>query len=103
MALSLLLVGGCERDHRRDARMDALRAHRWQIVQQPDAAAVWRLDVVTGALSYCNADFTNRLVLCMPQAVASTEPATAPTAAGTQPSTAAPIYPGQPRTAAPYR
>src|SRR5688572_22566131 len=71
IGLSLLLVAGCDRDQRGREKADGLHRQRWQIVQQPDAAAVWRLETTTGALSYCNADFTNRLVLCMPQAVAS--------------------------------
>ena len=101
MGLGLVLLAGCDRDHRARDRDDGLRRDRWQIVQQPDAAAVWRLDKATGALTYCNADFTNRLVLCMPQAVAPAEPAAAQGAPGSQPVTAPPVYSSQPRSAAP--
>lgn len=99
LGLSLALVTGCDRDHRGRDKADGLYHQRWQVVQQADAAAVWRLDTMTGALSYCNADFTNRLVLCMPQAVASAPAYPAQGGVGTQPTTAPPVYPAQPRSA----
>ena len=101
LGVSLVLVGGCDQDHGRRHVYDGTHGSRWQLVQQPDAAAVWRLDTATGALSYCSADFTNRLVLCMPQAIASAEPTSVTAASGTQPVTAAPVYSNQPRSPAP--
>ena len=97
LILSLVLVAGCDRDHRKRDKVDGLRGQRWQVVQQPDAAAVWPLDTTTGTLSYCDADVTNRLVLCMPQAVASP----AQGVVGAQPATAPPVYPAEPRSPAP--
>jgi hypothetical protein len=99
IVMGLVLLGGCDRDNH--GRHDAIYGSRWQLVQQPDAAAVWRLDTATGSLSYCNADFTTRLVLCMPQAVAPAQVTSAPAATVTQPVTAAPVYSDQPRSPAP--
>ena len=101
LGLSLALLAGCDRHDRGREKADRTHRSGWQIIQQPDAAAVWRLDTATGTLSYCHADFTNRLVLCMQQAVVPTEATAAPAAAGTQPVTAPPVYTTQPRSPAP--
>ena len=107
LGMGLVLLAGCDRSYQR-RNADRLHPTRWQVVQQPDAAAVWRLDTATGLLSYCYAEFNSRLVLCLPQAAvpagATSEAGTAPAgaaAANGQPVTAPPVYPGQQRPPAP--
>jgi hypothetical protein len=101
MVLCLLAVTGCGGDRDRDRERTRPRwaeVGRWQILQQPNAAGVWRIDTLSGSLTYCRADFTTGSVACMQPIVPPlTSAATPGTGAAIAPATAPPVGPeGEP-------